>query len=339
MLRKLKTFTLILCGSIVVFAFSSSYSGTSNALTLGVDPGQQKLDPAAWGSDHVGKPVPEYVTGDECLFCHRNDIGPAWQKNAHGITLRDRNDAPALLAILKSQPAIKEAEVEYFLGSRNRLRFLKKAGYGKFAIHGSQAALNPDKTLKGWIDLDKQSWDADRFARNCAGCHTTAVDPKTQSFGQFGLDCYTCHGVVDLDHTSDVSKVFLSKKNSSNAKAITSMCASCHLRGGKSKASGLPYANNFVPGDNLFKDFAVDFAKADDETLNPGDRHVYQNVRDVVLNGIEFPTCISCHAVHENSTVKHRRAPRNATCAGCHEAEGTIKGSKPYVVKSPLCEY
>ncbi len=47
-------------------------------------------DPLTWGSDHAGKPVPEYVHGDECLFCHRNDIGPAWQKNAHGVAARQR---------------------------------------------------------------------------------------------------------------------------------------------------------------------------------------------------------------------------------------------------------
>ncbi len=27
--------------------------------------------PAAPGNNHVGQPVPEYLTGDECLFCHR----------------------------------------------------------------------------------------------------------------------------------------------------------------------------------------------------------------------------------------------------------------------------
>src|SRR5437867_3363684 len=34
----------------------------------------QPRDPA-WGSDHIGKPLPEFASGDECLFCHR-DVGP-----------------------------------------------------------------------------------------------------------------------------------------------------------------------------------------------------------------------------------------------------------------------
>ena len=99
-------------------------------------PVQKSIDPAAWGGSHAGKPVPDFVHGDECLFCHRNDIGPGWQKNAHGITVRQSEDAPEWQNIFKSQPALAAIapQVEYFLGSRHRLRFLKKEGYGKFAI-------------------------------------------------------------------------------------------------------------------------------------------------------------------------------------------------------------
>src|SRR5438128_1899779 len=46
-------------------------------------------DPAAWGSDHVGKPVPEFDSGDECLFCHRMDVGPTWKDSRHNSTIRE----------------------------------------------------------------------------------------------------------------------------------------------------------------------------------------------------------------------------------------------------------
>ena len=45
---------------------------------------------------------------------------------------------------------------------------------------------------------------------------------------------------------------------------VTSICAQCHVRTGKSRSTGLPYPNNFVAGDNLFRDFQVDFS---DEAL------------------------------------------------------------------------
>ncbi len=302
---------------------------------------QKSIDPAAWGGSHVGKAVPDFVHGDECLFCHRNDIGPGWQKNAHGITVRQSEDALEWQNIFKSQPALAAIapQVEYFLGSRHRLRFLKKEGYGKFAILNTQAELGPGRQVQKWIDVQKPAWDKDRFANRCAGCHTTAVDTSTRAFTAFGLDCYTCHGAVDLNHTNDTSLVFLSKKQRSDARVITSACAQCHLRIGKSRSTGLTYPNNFVAGDNLFQDYQVDFSKADDEGLNPGDRHILRNVRDVAVYGSEFPTCIGCHDLHKSSSVKHRRAPRTAICNDCHNAEGPIKGNKAYGVSSALCEY
>jgi hypothetical protein len=308
--------------------------------TESVEP-QKTLDPAAWGTSHAGKPVPDFVHGDECLFCHRNDIGPGWQKNAHGITVRQQEDAPDLAKILKTQPALSalSPQVEYFLGSRHRVRFLKKEGYGKFALLSTQLAIGADGQVEKWIDADKPTWDKQRFADRCAGCHTTGVDTATKSFSAFGLDCYACHGVVDLDHTKDTSLIFLSKKRRNDARAITSMCAQCHLRMGKSKSTGLPYANTFVAGDNLFQDYQVDFSKADDESLNPGDRHILRNVRDVALFGSEFPTCLNCHDLHKQSSVKHHRAPRTAACTDCHNSEGPLNVVKAYTVRSPLCEY
>src|SRR2546428_8684065 len=106
-------------------------------------PEQKTVDPKAWGGNHVGKPIPDYVHGDECLFCHRNDIGPTWQKNAHGVTVRQREDAPELTKTLESLSALADIakQIEYFLGSRHRVRFLKKEGYGKFTMLNAQAAL------------------------------------------------------------------------------------------------------------------------------------------------------------------------------------------------------
>ncbi len=63
-------------------------------------------DPAAWGGDHAGKPLPEYVHGDEFLFCHRNDIGQSWQRNTHGVSLRQRDDAPELVKKLNPPDAM-----------------------------------------------------------------------------------------------------------------------------------------------------------------------------------------------------------------------------------------
>lgn len=295
---------------------------------------QNARDPAAWGGNHAGKPAPEFVHGDECLFCHRNDIGPGWQKNVHGKTVRQVEDAPEFQDLLT-----RAAGTEFFLGSRHRVRFLKKAGYGRFALLNTQAVLGAGGKVQNWEQAEKPAWDAERFANRCTGCHSTGVDSRTKSFSAFGLDCYTCHGDVNLEHTNDTSLIWLSKKRRGDARAVTSICAQCHLRGAKSRSSGLPYPNNFVAGDNVFQDLQADFARAEDETLNPGDRHVWRNVRDVAVNGDERITCLSCHRVHANSTRPHRLAGRSAICFDCHTPGVPFKAVKGYTVHSAVCEY
>jgi hypothetical protein len=299
---------------------------------------KKSRDPKAWGGNHVGKPVPEYVQGDECLFCHRNDIGPTWEKNSHSLTVREREGAPELLTRIKSDAALEKfaPEVGFFMGSRHRVRFLKREGYGKFALLNVQAVLDKDLKIEKWVELEKPIWDKDKYANRCAGCHSTAVDPATKTFSAFGLDCYTCHGDVNLEHSKDTSLVLLSKKRRNDVKVITSLCAQCHLREGRAKSTGLPYPNNFVAGDNLFQDFEVDFTRV--EELNAGDRHVWRNVRDVVINGDESISCLNCHQVHANSSFKHRRVLRAPICSECHQGDG-FKEIKRYVVHSALCEY
>src|SRR5450759_1717899 len=264
--------------------------------------------------DHVGKPLPEYVTGDECLFCHRVQVADTWQQNPHARTVRpvgveeDKHGFPS--------------DTTDVLGARTHFRGLKKAGSGKFAL----------------LSVDKKSWDNDKFANRCAGCHTTAVDPKTKAFSSIALDCYACHGAVSLEHSKDKSKVGLSKTHEREPVLITSICAQCHLRGGRSRSAETPYPNNFVAGDNLFHDFAIDWKQADNADLNPGDRHIYINAREVVQNGGTV-TCLNCHQVHGDSTRRHRLVLTSAICQECHNAQGPKKVVKQYAVHNALCEY
>lgn len=267
------------------------------------------------GPDHIAielfqetPAVAEFIHGDECLFCHRKDIGADWQNNRHGTTMRQREDAPDIEKRLKVPD-----EATHFLGSGEHVRYLKKTGYGKVAM------------------LSEGKWDEHKFADRCAGCHATAVDSKTRTFDEIGLDCYTCHGAATLEHTNNIALMWLSKKRRTDAQAVTAICGQCHLRGGRSLATGLPYANNFVAGENLFRDFAVDW-------LNAGDGHAWRSARDVMLGGSDV-SCLSCHRVHGRSTAKHRLAAASEICMDCHVEGRPRKVVKRDIVRSEVCEY
>ncbi|MFN7919383.1 MAG: cytochrome c3 family protein [Bryobacteraceae bacterium] len=233
---------------------------------------------------------PEYTSGDQCLFCHRSDIGPSWQGNAHNRTTRFDPDGKA------------------HLGARTRSREVRKSGYGR-------------------LDLREPggSWNATKFGERCAGCHTTAVDPGDLRFASPGLDCVTCHGAVDLHHSSDTSKVLLSKKTRAAAtvESVNAICASCHLRGGKSRSTGRPYPNAYIPGADLFADWEVNLAA-------PG--HVARSVR-------ERNSCLGCHDVHRASSNRHRRAAPGEICLDCHYEGRPRKEFRPPEAHDATCEY
>jgi hypothetical protein len=301
----------------------------------------QKLDPAAWGRDHVGQPVPEYLTGGECLFCHRNDIGPGWATNRHNANLRPLEADAPVLAVLKKGLGDKIAsDVKLELGGRRLARFLKHGeGYGKLDLLSTEwvpGSAGKEGDLRG---AAQPHWNATVFADSCAGCHTTGVDSNTRAFSAPSLDCFTCHGAVDPNHSKDTALVHLSRKRNDAARVAVSICAQCHARGGRARSTGLPYPNNFVAGDNLFRDFQVDLAPQTIEKLDPADRHILENIRDVVVQGQNDVTCLTCHQVHKQSTMPHRRLEKSSICLDCHNATGSMKVRKPYEAHSKTCGY
>ena len=308
-------------------------------------PEGKQLDPAAWGSDHVDEFVPQYTEGGECLFCHRHQVGVTWVTNKHNRTIRDADPKEPAVEALREDPKTKAIaeEVTLLMGDTRAQRFLKRSEkYGHLDMLTTKATFGRG-TRARLEDTDDAHWDTETFATQCAGCHTTAVDPETHAFATVGHDCYACHGEAPVDHATDPALMPLAKERKDTPAAISSICGSCHIRFGKSKATGLPYPTNFVAGDNLFKDFEVDWSVLDEQDpkqkLNPADAHVMENLRDVVIAGNESVTCLTCHDVHKGTSAKHRELPVTQYCQHCHTGSNPVKGHKRYRVTSERCGY
>lgn len=300
-----------------------------------VEPTLAEYPPDSWGTDHVGKEIPNYVTGDECLFCHRQ-IGYQWPTNAHQLTLQPKAEGSEAIAALRSVSGGERfAEETHFLMNSGRItRYLKRSKeYGKLDLLNlawlpdslKTKPITSQNSNTRWVTLDavgnarkndSMQWHKQVFGQRCAGCHATAVDTKTKAFSAISLDCFTCHGDVSLQHTKDIKQVLLSKTNR-EPRHVVSICGQCHLRGGKSKSSGLPYPNSFVAGDNLFRDFRVNVSTAKLDTLTPMERHIFRNVRFVTMMGSNT-TCLSCHNVHQQNADKHQELEKSNACFDCH---------------------
>ncbi|HLW52267.1 MAG TPA: hypothetical protein VKW06_05450 [Candidatus Angelobacter sp.] len=260
---------------------------------------------AATRHDHIGQPVPEFMTGDQCLFCHRNVVGPTWEQEPHAWTIRPVGVPPKVGTL--------PADATHVIGSPQHFRALKQIGYGKFAI----------------LANDGKTWQPEVFATRCAGCHTTGVDPVAHTFAGYAFDCFACHGDLQTDHTTKPEVAPLGKKRK-DPKEIVAICGQCHLRGGHSHSSGLPYPNNFIAGDDLFTDFKVDLSRDHDPSMNPADRHTYTFTRSVMEKG-STQTCLECHRVHGRPELKHEY------CVDCDELPASAKAAGK--LRSETCLY
>ena len=301
-----------------------------------------RLDPAGWGDDHVGRPVPEFVAGDECLFCHRHDIGANWATNRHQTTLRAAATEPKALHALRKHPALRAFadDVQLVMGRAHRIRFLKRSrAYGQLDLLSAEWASPREGKTGAFLHADAAQWDEKTFGASCAGCHTTGVDGETYAFSALALDCYACHGDATLNHSKDTTRMVLARKRNDPPEVVISICGQCHLRGGRSRSTGLLYPNNFVAGDNLFRDFEVDLTDAQLARSDPADRHILENVRDVVLEGRRDVTCLSCHDIHRQSSRKHRHVGADGHCATCHAHERNGVVPRPLDVHGEVCGY
>jgi hypothetical protein len=214
----------------------------------------------------------DYPTGDSCLFCHRNEIGSTWLVNSHAWTVRPVGEAP------EAGPA--PADATHVIG-KEHFRPLKQNGYGKFSL----------------LTLGGTSWQPNVFEKQCAGCHTTAVNPQTGEFSSIALDCYSCHGNVPENHATQKGTALLSRTRRNADQEVISICGSCHLRGGRSKTSGRPYPHAYVAGEDLFKDFRVDLKLDSKVEIDGSDSHVYLKTRAVIEGGSD-KSCADCHRIH-----------------------------------------
>lgn len=337
-MRALKL-TLLFC-----FALAGSVTSIPASAYLSLQDDQAKSDPASWGGDHVGKPMPDYYGGDECLFCHRFTVGLHWQKDAHFRTVRgkykDAKIAPEIEWLKTQEFDRKYAnDVDLILGGGKLARFLRRNDRGEFEILSAGMRDPQSVSPTRFSTRARAAWDDKVFAARCIGCHMTGVDQQTMSPFESFVGCEACHGPHNPAHTNGSIFMRFAKKAKEEARVIASTCGSCHLRAGESRSTGRPYPNNFVAGDNLFKDYQFDFTK---ETRNPPgnlmDAHIVRNIREIVVNGNNDLTCLSCHKMHPADSFKHRRQPKTDYCYTCHETE-PFKERKKYESHSATCEY
>lgn len=296
------------------------------------------LDPAAWGENHAGQPLPQIEEGGSCLFCHRGTVGIDWDTNRHNKTVRLFQEAEG--DRIKLQDAGLGAalldEIAYVVGDTRLHAYLKPSeGYGAADLLNVQYDLQAGNVRK----VKEMAWRKEAFNESCAGCHATGFDTTTKTYQALTLDCYTCHGQPEISHTANPEQALFNDIALPPPRVEMSICGSCHIRSGKSKSTGQPHANNYMPGDNLFQDLEVDWSDEAMAQLNPSDRHIMLNIREVVLYGNEAMACTTCHGIHKQTSLRHRKLQDERYCFICHTGSDSKSGIRSYEVHSEVCGY
>ena len=281
------------------------------------------------------------MTGEECLFCHRQKAALTWEQNRHHLTIREANEQSPALAALKTSTAKDLADqVKFVMGNARRQRFLKTAtDYGKLDL--LSVAWSPPRNNEPGklIAVRKSSLGRGPVGASCGWVSCDGRGPQgAVVFRRFPrLLCLPWQRAARASQQTPVG--VLSPRRNDEPRVVTSICAQCHVRTGKSKSTGWPYPNNFVAGDNLFRDFLADLSDQALKPQNSADKHVLENVRDVVVFGKETVTCLSCHNIHGRSSKKHHLVAKSGLCLNCHTNAGPKRVVKPFSVHSETCGY
>lgn len=289
----------------------------------------------AW-RDTFASPLAAYshAGSKQCAECH--DVEAAeWKASSHASTLRaaSSEDEDRLSSLIPCS----DMGVSDVLGGHHQLRFLLRqpgVAWGEGRMLALPCAWNPN--TKEMEMRHAEDWRTLPFETRCAPCHVTGQSADW-SFPESGVGCESCHG-PGSEHVNDPSSSNTFGFEGKSAAQEVTVCASCHLQGGKSKRTGYNFPDEYVPGGSFFDDFEFDWDSLDHASVNEAiDVHQKKLIRSVILGGDSSLRCTSCHALHGMSHEKHQALPRQDFCNVCHQPE--TNALKEYRQSCPVCEF
>lgn len=275
-----------------------------------------------------------YEGSDLCVACHAAQHGE-WSGSLHARTVHE--PTPTEKSLLSRALLCGNEHPVLVLGERHSRRFMVPS-----PVEPGRHALLPcryDTGTAEWVSLHEQDWKTLTWERSCGACHTVGFSSESLGFAEMGVGCESCHGPASRHGGYKTGGAMISFARLS-AKEEVVICASCHLQGGRSRATGLNYARNYQAGDDLFADYDFDWESLDEPAppdASPIDRHQKLLIRDAVRKDRGDLRCSSCHEFHQMGHAIHEKLARQEFCHLCHDA-GDFK-LKEYDQSCNVCEF
>ena len=218
--------------------------------------------------------------------------------------------------------------MKWVIGSRWKQRFIGEVD-GNEVVFPTQWSVRDKKWMPytaktDWWWKDHQDWKTRSNFQLCAGCHSTGLDVKTETWAEPNITCENCHGAGREHSATPKADNIVNPARLSTARSMD-ICLSCH-QSGKPTDTKYAWPVGYTPGAELAKfwnDFKPEAGKEDAEFWPNGTAHknrVQGNVfKQSVMHehGIQ---CTNCHDMHSSQHVAMtlKDSASNALCLTCH---------------------
>ncbi len=275
----------------------------------------------------------QYVGAEKCATCHQTYFD-GWKTTTHSkMVQRPVTEGPHknVLADFSIEsphhPELKD--VRWVVGNRWKQRFLVEVNGQEVVFPGQwsvqEKKWQPYTAKTDWWWPQHQDWKQRSNVQLCAGCHSTGLDLKTQSWTELNISCESCHGPGRLH--SETSKIadIVNPSRLTRQKSMD-ICFACHAAG-KPHGGQTDYAwpVGFKPGDDLAK-FWQPFeptGKQTPEFWPNGTAHKNRVQANTFVQSVMHDAalqCTNCHDVHngQHTAMTIKSAATNALCNTCH---------------------
>ena len=275
----------------------------------------------------------QYVGSKKCGECHAAHL-TGWSETAHTKMIRppvvDGPKATVLadFTIPSEHRKFELKDVKWVIGSRWKQRFIGEVD-GKDVVFPTQWSVKDKKWMpytakSDWWWKEHQDWKTRSNFNLCAGCHSTGLDIKTESWAELNISCESCHGPGGEHSATPKNGNIVNPARLSTERSMD-ICLSCH-QAGKPNDLHYAWAVGFQPGMELAKfwnPIKPEPGKEDAEFWHNGTAHKNRVQGNAFVQSVMFDhgiQCTNCHDMHSarNVSMTIKDAPSNALCLTCH---------------------
>jgi len=275
----------------------------------------------------------KFVGAVRCAECHK-DYYDSWRNSAHNKMIRRPTTAgpePTVLAdFSKADPnrPFELKDVKWVIGHRWKQRFIGEVN-GREVVYPAQWSIAAKKWMPympkaEWWYPRHVDWKTRSNFRLCAGCHSTGLDPVTESWAETNISCEACHGPGKA-HADKPTIDNIVNPSRLSVELSMDICLSCH-QAGRPPDEQYAWPVGFSPGEVLaeyWHGFEPEKGKQTNEFWASGTAHKNRVQGNTFVQSVMHERglqCSNCHDAHgsRNRSMTIKSAETNALCLTCH---------------------